>query len=302
MKSLLQKIDLLNENVLLLKGAQFLIISIIILTLFWLIRTAMTRSISDDAMRYRAKKISRFFSYLLIIIVGIIIFAGSSENLGTAIGLISAGLAFALQEVILAVAGWISIYSSRIYTTGDRIELNGVTGDVIDIGLTKTTLMEIGDWVKSDNYNGRIVKISNAFVFKQTVKNYSTDFPFLWDEVHIPIKYTSDINEMNKILNDVISKELKNYTEIAKTHWKQLTKKYLIEDAKVDPMISYKLTDNWLEFNLRYVVDYKSRMSTKSRIYQGIKDGIDNSSGKVELASTTFEIVGMPELKVDTKK
>ncbi|MCB9225156.1 MAG: mechanosensitive ion channel [Crocinitomicaceae bacterium] len=302
MKKYLIQIDRIFEDELVLKSIEFALISIVILALFWLLRKAMTRSIEDDTMRYRAKKVSRIVSYSLILVIGFILFAGYSKNFGLAIGLISAGLAFALQEVVLAIAGWISIYFSKIYSTGDRIELNGVVGDVIDIGVTKTTLMEVGGWIQSDNYNGRIVKISNAFVFKGTVKNYSTDFPFLWDEIRLPIRYGSDIEILQKILEETIDEELIQYADFAKHHWKVMTKKYLIEDASVDPLITFQLNDNWIEFNFRYVVDYKSRLGTKHRLFKSIKAKIEQTNGQVSLASSTFEIVGVPDLQIRNKQ
>ena len=120
---------------------------------------------------------------------------------------------------------FIAIFGSNMYKPGDRIEINQVKGDVIDIGLTKTTLMEIGGWVSSDNYSGRIVQISNAFVFKGPVNNYSTDFPFVWDEISIPIHYDSNTQVANQIIAEVAETHLVDYAQYAKSHWKQMTKK-----------------------------------------------------------------------------
>lgn len=96
-----------------------------------------------------------------------------------AIGVASASIAFALQEVIGSIAGWIAISFGNFYAPGERVQLGGIRGDVIDIGILRTTLMELGEWVASDLYTGRVVRIANSFVFKQPVFNYSGDFPFL---------------------------------------------------------------------------------------------------------------------------
>ncbi|MDH5414040.1 MAG: mechanosensitive ion channel family protein [Flavobacteriaceae bacterium] len=200
-----------------LQLAQFLLWTFLILLLSWLIRKAINKSISDNSARYSIKKIVSLSSYILIILLMIISFSGKVQYFTISIGLISAGIAFTLQEVILSVAGWFAIFGSNIYKPGDRIELNGIKGDVIDISITKTTLMEIGQWVKSDNYSGRIVKISNAFVFKSAVHNYSTDFPFVWDEMDLPIKYGSDINLANQIVTDIANNSLADYAGFAKS-------------------------------------------------------------------------------------
>lgn len=298
---LLKEFKSLESSDLLIQLAQFLIWTFFIIFLTWLVRHGINRTIEDNTMRYRAKKVARLTSYALVILLAIITFTGKVQYFTIAVGLISAGLAFALQEVILSVAGWVAIFSSNLYKPGDRIEMNNVKGDVIDIGITKTTLMEIGEWVNSDNYSGRIVQLSNAFVFKGAIRNYSTDFPFVWDEINLPVHYGSDIQLANQLIMDTAQATLTEYADFAKDHWKKMVKKYLIENAHVEPTLTLKLTDNWVEFNLRYVVDYKKRRMTKDKLYKDIYNAIDKTEGKVTLASETFEIVGAPNIKIDMK-
>ena len=137
-------------------------------------------------------------------------------------GLFSAGIAITLQELFLSIAGSVYIFVVKVYEPGDRIEINGIKGDVIDIDSMYTTMMEIGQWVSSDNYSGRIVKLSNAFVFKGPVYNYSQDFPFIWDEFNLPIRYGSDIDLAKSIVIKVASETLSEYTASSKSQWKEL--------------------------------------------------------------------------------
>jgi small-conductance mechanosensitive channel len=301
-EKIVQEFKNLESSELLIQIAQFVIWALFIIFLTWLVRKAIIKTVEDNAIRYRAKKIARFVSYALIFLLAIITFTGKVQYFTITIGLISAGLAFALQEVILSVAGWIAIFSSNIYKTGDRIEINNVKGDVIDISITKTTLMEIGEWVDSDNYSGRIVQVSNAYIFKGAVYNYSTNFPFVWDEINLPIRYGSDIHLANELILNTAKVTLANYATFAKEHWKKMVKNYLIENAQVEPTLTLKLTDNWIEFNLRYVVDYKKRRITKDKLFKDIYSAIKKTNKKVTLASTTFEIVGIPDVSVDLKK
>lgn len=282
--------------------AQFVLWTLFIILIGWLIRKAINRTIESNSARYRTKKTIRLVSYSLIGLLAVITFTGKVQYFSIAIGIITAGLAFALQEVILSAAGWIAIFSSKTYKPGDRIEINGVKGDVIDIGITKTTLMEVGEWISSDNYSGRIVQVSNSFVFKGNVYNYSSDFPFLWDEITLPIHYGSDIAMANSIFTKAAQDNLSEYAQFAEQHWKKMVKKYMIENANITPTLTHKLTDNWIEFTLRFVVDYKSRRVTKDLLYKEILEAIKTTNGKVSLASATYEIVGAPEIKVDIKK
>ena len=291
----------LDNGNLLAEIVQFVVWILFIILITWLVRKAINRTVKDNSMRYRAKKAVRLLAYVLVILLAIITFTGNVQYFTLTIGLVSAGLAFALQEVILSIAGWISIFSSNIYNPGDRIEINGVRGDVIDIGITKTTLMEIGEWVNSDNYSGRIVKVSNAFVFRGPVFNYSTDFPFLWDEINLPVKYGSDIELASKVILDSAKTYLIEYAEFASKNWDHMVKKYLIENASTQPTLTLKLTDNWVEFNLRYVVDYKMRRITKHKLFDTLQKAIEATQGQVVLASATFEIVDLPELTINVK-
>lgn len=283
------------------RAAQFLLWTVVILILAWLAGKGISRTVTDNKVKYRARKSIRLISYILILLLVIVSFTGKLQYFSIAIGLISAGIAFALQEVILSFAGWIAIFSAHIYRTGDRIEMGGVRGDVIDIGITKTTLMEIGQWVQSDNYSGRIVQVSNGAVFKGPVHNYSTDFPFVWDEITLPVKYGSDLKYTYQTILEIAQSLLNEYAEYAKDHWEQMVSKYLIENANVEPTLSFSLTDNWVEFNLRYVVDYKKRRSTKYQLFARINDAIEASGGKIQISSESIEIIRMPELDINVE-
>ena len=171
---------------------------------------------------------------------------------------------------------------------------------MIDVDSIYTTMMEIGQWVSSDNYSGRIVKISNAFVFKGPVYNYSRDFPFVWDEFNLPVRYGSDMDLAKEIVVRIASEELSDYVARSISEWKGVVAKYYIEDAEVEPTLAITLTDNWAQFNLRYIVDYKKRRYTKNLLHERIGKEIEATNGKVQLASATFEIVRIPTVDVTT--
>lgn len=210
----------------------------------------------------------------------------------------TAGITITLQELILSIAGSFYIFFVKVYKPGDRIEINGIKGDVIDIDSIYTSMMEIGEWVSSDNYTGRIVKLSNAFVFKGPVYNYSQDFPFVWDEFNLPIRYGSDMELAKKIIIEVTQDKLSGYVQESLAKWKGVVDKYYIEDAQVDPTLAITITDNWTQMNLRYIVDYKKRRYTKHLLNEEIGRKIRETNGAVTLASETFEIVSIPSVNV----
>ncbi|MEP7121614.1 MAG: mechanosensitive ion channel domain-containing protein [Byssovorax sp.] len=263
-----------------------------------LVRSAAARYIQDTDARYRARKVVAFGGYGAAVIVVLSTLSGQLGGFTVAIGAAGAGVAFALQEVIASVAGWLALSFGSFYNVGDRVQLGGIMGDVIDVGVLRTTIMECGDWVKGDQYNGRIVRVANSFVFKEPVFNYSNDFPFLWDEITVPVKYGSDRALARAIFERVAANVTGAFAESAKGKWKDMVRTYRIEDASVDPAVLLIANDNWLEFTVRYVVDYKRRRSTKNDLFNQILDEIDQTDGKVAMASMTVQLVEWPRLDV----
>ncbi len=156
----------------------------------------------------------------------------------------------------------------------------------------------MGAWVKADQYNGRIVRIANSFVFKEPVFNYSADFAFVWDEITIPVKYGSDHRLARQILQQVADEVVGEYVPQAKAEWKHLVHKYLIEDARIEPLVTLVTNDNWIEFTLRYVVDYKARRIKKDQLFTRTLDEFLDTDGQVAFASTTVHLVETPVFDV----
>ena len=261
-------------------------------------RTIVTK-VSDNNSKYKSKKLATIIGYLATILLIAFVFSNKLGSLTIALGVAGAGIAFALQEVIASFAGWLAISFGGFYKSGDRVQLGGIKGDVMDIGVLRTTMMEIGQWVDGDLYNGRIVLIANSFVFKEPVFNYSGDFPFLWDEIKIPISYGSNYSKTKEILTNCTNKVVDKLTQESEKQWKNLQNNFLLEDAQMKPMISLILNDNWVEYTIRYVVSYKKRRFTKNELFSEILEEIEKTQGEIKFASATFQLVDAPELKIN---
>ena len=274
-----------------------LIVNLIVRVIQYLISS----KVKEKNLRYGLRSATSFFGYFLIFILLIGIFSNQLSKLAVVFGVAGAGIAFALQEVIVSIAGWIALSFGQFYAVGDRVQLGGIKGDVIDIGILRTTVMEIGEWVQADQYSGRIVKISNGYVFKEPVFNYSGDFPFVWDEIKIPVKYGSDRVLAKTVILDSAIGIVGDYTKSAKEKWGEMTKKYAVENANVEPTVFMTFNDNWIEFSLRYVVEHSKRRTVKDELSTKILDSIDDTKGVVGIASTTVHIVEIPRLNVSLK-
>tara|TARA_R110002049_G_scaffold7173_4_gene42578 strand:- start:7056 stop:7949 length:894 start_codon:yes stop_codon:yes gene_type:complete len=266
--------------------------------IIWIIIKVIQRrlfsKIQSNDNRYQAQKISSFFGYLLSLILLTVVYSDKLGGFTVALGVAGAGITFALQEVIASFAGWIAIMFGGFYKTGDRVQLGGIKGDVMDIGVLRTTIMETGEWVNGDLYNGRIVFIANSFVLKEPVFNYSGEFPFLWDEITIPIDYGSDYKLAEKIILDSALKLAEKLSLDSKADWDKLRLKYRLEEAQMEPMVSLQTKDSWVEFTLRYVVTYNKRRTMKNNLYSDILMQIEATEGDVGFSNNNIYIKEAP--------
>ena len=280
---------------------KYIVLVLLVIGIIQFLRRFIRKNLPNSKVKYRSQKGIEVIGYLILIILTLSYFTGNIKDFTLAVGLLSAGVAITLQELILSIAGSLYIFFVKVYKPGDRIEINGIKGDVIDIDSIYTTMMEIGEWVSSDNYSGRIIKLSNAFVFKGPIYNYSMDFPFIWDEFNLPIRYGSDIELAKDIIIKVATDTLSEYVVNSIAKWKDVVERYYIEDAKVEPTLAITMTDNWIQFNLRYIVDYKKRRVTKHILSELISKRFEETNGKVVLASSTVEIVRVPTVNINEK-
>ena len=277
------------------------LVIIIVMVLVRSFQSILGHYIEDTERRYHLRKVVTFAGYLVAIFLLSIVFSDKLAGLTVFLGVAGAGVAFALQELIASAAGWVAMSFGRFYNVGDRVQLGGITGDVIDIGVLRTTLMECGGWINGDQYNGRIVRVANSYIFKEPVFNYSSDFPFLWDEITLAIKYGSHYETARQSFQQILKDITGDHARRLKTEWRKMTDQYMLEDARLEPMVTLQMKENWAEYSLRYVVDYKQRRGTKDKICSLILSLIEQSEGKIMLQSSSLEVTSVPPLKVDLK-
>ena len=166
-----------------------IVVSLAVVVVFYLLevvaRRLIKKTIHDSVQRYKAiKRTSLLVGLSALLVVGTI-WAEALGSITTMLGLLSAGIALALKDPLSSLVGWFYINGSRLYTIGDRIEIGDVVGDVIDISMLTTSLIEIGNWVDGEQSTGRLVKIPNNWVFTKGTYNYTQAFPYIWTEISI---------------------------------------------------------------------------------------------------------------------
>jgi small-conductance mechanosensitive channel len=275
------------------------------------LRRAHPASREDEARerrRFWMRQASKVAAVLLVAIGLTLIWFDDPSRFATIAGLVTAGVAVALQRVITAMAAYVVILRGRVFTVGDRITMGGIRGDVVNLGLIQTSVLEMGEppgansgepdvWVNARQYTGRIVNVTNDKIFDTPVYNYTREFPYMWEEMHFPIGYDADRERAESILLGVARRHAAAISEAAAPAIDRLRRRYFVpEDPELAPRVFLRMTDNWLELSLRFLAPVHGVRSLKDAmtrdIYQEFK------SANLSIASATFEIVGMPELRI----
>ncbi len=246
----------------------------------------------------------------LVAVLGLLsIWFDNPTRLATGVGLVGAGLAFAMQKVITSFAGYFVILRGETFNIGDRISMGGVRGDVIALNFIQTIIMEMGQppsvqsddpgmWVRSRQYSGRIVTISNAEIFNQPVYNYTRDFPYIWEEMLLPISFKDDRHRAEQIMLDAVTRHTQDIANLAQPELDRLKQRYFIESADLHPRVYLRITDNWVELSIRFLCNTHDIRGLKDAISREILSALE--AAHIGIASSTYDIVGLPPIRLET--
>ncbi len=281
-----------------------------VLLLRGLARTLIRRVLGGavaDPRRFWARQGVQVVAAIVLLLGVLSIWITPRTDVTTGVGLISAGLAFALQQVILSLAAYFVILRGDTFAIGDRITLGGVRGDVVRLGFLKTTIMEMGQppsvspadpavWVNSRQYTGRLVTVTNGAIFQEPVYNYTRDFPYLWEELVIPVAYDADRARVERILLDAATAHAVVDDPRAEAALAGMRARYAMSDAALEPAVFWRITDNWLELSLRFLVKARGVREVKDAMTRQVLAELDAAG--IGIASATYDIVGLPPLTV----
>jgi small-conductance mechanosensitive channel len=290
-----------------------LLFSVVFILLAWLLAWGLGRLASliigqrSRQAGFWARQGIHLFSAAVIVVGLCSIWFDKPARLTTAFGLVTAGLAFALQRVITAFAAYIIILRGKTFNVGDRIVMGGVRGDVIELGFIQTTIMEMGQpppvqnadpamWVRARQYTGRIVTLTNDKIFDTAVYNYTREFPFLWEEMLIPIPYNADMHRAEEVILGAVNRHTLKIEEIGEEFMAEIERRYFVKRSELDPKVFVRLTDNWIELSIRFLTKEHGIRDLKDKISREIIDGLTQAG--IGIASGTYQIVGMPPISV----
>lgn len=251
-----------------------LIQSLLVILIIWVLNRSVLgivrRRASEPRQLYTWQKTIGYITLVFILFwVGQIWFEGF-RNLATYLGLLSAGLAIALRDLIVDFVGWIFILWSRPFAVGDRIQVGTTSGDVIDLRLFSFSVLEIGNWVHADQSTGRVIHIPNGRVFSHEIANYETGFQYIWNEISVNLTLDSDWKRAKVILQNIANKHAEHLSDAAEERVKQASRRYMIYYNKMTPIVYTALNEKGVELTVRYLCEPRQRRNSADAIWEDI--------------------------------
>jgi small-conductance mechanosensitive channel len=267
--------------------------TVVVLILLFLIRPVTTAIVSrrtnEITILYRWRKVSEYIALILGLYLLSRIWFANGQSLATYLGLLSAGLAIALQDPIANFVGWMFIVSRRPLEVGDRIEIGAYAGDVIDIRFFQFSLMEIRGWVDADQSTGRILHIPNKKIFSDGIANYHKGFTYIWHEVPVEITFESDWRKAKKLLAEIAERHTIHHAELARKQVREAAKRYMINYDNLTPIVYTRVNPSGVLLTVRYLSDPRQRRVTEEKVWEAILAAFEKEA-QIEFAYPTQRI------------
>lgn len=273
------------------KLAETVLLIVVTLLVRWLVRREMGHRIEDPDTAYRARKT---FGYVLsgtFVALGILIWLEPLQNIGTFLGLASAGIAIALTDLLRNIAGWLYVVGRRPFRVDDRIQVGDHSGDVIDIRPIATTLLEVRGWVDADQSTGRILHIPNGTFLTKPVENFTEGFAYLWHEIEVLVTFESDWRRGEEILFELAKELTDPVCDQARQDIVQAAKYYKIRYRHFTPIVYVRARDAGVALTARMLVPVRQRRNYDQQMWRGLLDAFA-ADPDVELAYPTIRMTG----------
>jgi small-conductance mechanosensitive channel len=262
----------------------------------WLIRRLgrqiVARTVDNRVVQYRWGKTLAYLTTGLATVFVIGIWVDGLSQVGTFLGLVSAGVAIALKDVLVDIAGWLILITKPPFEVGDRIQIGEHSGDVVDVSALHFHLLEIGNWVDSDQSTGRLIRIPNAKILTDPIANYTSEFPFLWHEVPVVFTFESDWRRAKARLLEMVTEASVEMSQRAAEVLQNRPSRMLISYRTVTATVYTSVLDHGICLSMRFLTDPRRRRAFDQTLWEGVLD-IVSSEPNIDLAYPTQRLVGL---------
>lgn len=237
-----------------------------------LVRRLLARTVDDLSSRFSMIRISSYVVGLISILLIARLWIQGIAGLATYLGLLSAGVAIALQDLITNLAGWLFILLRRPFRIGDRIQIGPHSGDVVDIRPFRFVMLEIGQWVHADQSTGRLLHVPNGWVFKNPIANYHEAFGYIWNELDVVVTFESDWRKAKKALETIINENAEKIEPEVRKQIAASAERLHIQFSKVTPVVWTTAVDSGVRLTIRYLCKPRERRSSSSAVWEKVLD------------------------------
>ena len=269
-----------------------LLIAIILLAVYLAGRLVdhFFKGLSADRTRlHTLRVVIRFALQAVGVLLILLVIVGLPRQMPTILGLAGAGLTVALKDFIVAFVGWFILMGRNGLRIGDWVEINGVVGEVVEINLWHTVLLETGNWADTGHPTGRKVAFMNSFAIEGHYFNFSTSGQWLWDEIEILVPASENPYQIVDAIQKVVTRETETNAESAEQEWQKAMSHYRVRSVSAAPAISLRPTSAGVEVHVRYITRASERYAARTRLYQEIVELLhqwpEDSKGKDHTAA-----------------
>ncbi|MAO65461.1 MAG: mechanosensitive ion channel protein MscS [Balneola sp.] len=268
-----------------------------IIFVLWMLRLfvvrILQRNVESKKSVYKWKKNTTYIIFTIGALILAQVWFSALGQLGTFLGLLSAGIAIALKDPVTDMAGWLFLIWRKPFDVGDRIQVGNSKGDVIDIRVFKFTMLEIGNWVDADQSTGRVIHIPNHRIFSDDIANYTSDFEWVWNEMGVLVTFESDWKKAKKILQEIADEVCKEFVEQARKEVQKAEKSYLIQYQYLTPIVYTGVKDSGINLTIRYLTNPRMRRSISQKLWETILERFEEHNN-IDFAYPTVRYYDNP--------
>lgn len=245
-------------------------IAVIVYLIVSAARRPLMRSSVDIEARHRIRQSTAWIGIFVFVVATVFIWASGIQDFGVFLGILGAGLALSLQEMLVCIAGWLLLVVRRPFDIGDRIEIDGRIGDVIGISVFQTSMLEVGNWVKADQSTGRMLIIPNSMLLRHALYNYSKGFPFVWNEYSTVVTFESDWEQAKALMLEKVEIETDKIEREVKRQIENMQSRYAIRYEHLRPIVYTSIADHGVQLTLRFLSPLRERRAVSHRVSENI--------------------------------
>jgi len=269
------------------------------IVLRFVIVRVVRRRVDDPEIWYRTQKLVSYGGTMIVLLSVTLIWL-STSNVGAWVGLASAGIAIALSDVLRNFVGWGYILLRRPFKIGDRIEINGQAGDVVDVRSQRFSIIEIRNWVDADQSTGRLVHIPNGAVFLTHLANFTAGFPFIWHELPLLVTFESDWKRAEVLMNEALAENAPSMaSDEARKAIREAATEYRIRYTHLTPTTYVAVKDSGVMITGRVIIPVRSRRHVDTTMWRSLLEKLEDEPN-VELAYPTVRTY-LPDLRITNR-